>query len=135
MPGLKKGCEKHPNTGRKKGGLNKRTEEARALAERLGFNPLELLAHFAMGNWEALGYPGPTKTIVTAEGSFEVDRIDEALRQKSAKDAIPFIYPQLKSVEVAGDANSFQSFAQMIAALVKEESGKAQTEDTEENIS
>jgi hypothetical protein len=122
-----KGQKRSPNEGRKKGTPNKRTEEAQALAERLGVDPLAILLHFASGNWEALKLDGPTKTIYTAEGdAVEVDRIDESLRQKSAKDALPYIRPQLKSIELSGEAaeGAFNSFAGVVAALIKEDAQK-----------
>jgi hypothetical protein len=88
-----------------------------------------------MGNWKALGYDKPTKTIYSAEGMpIEVDRIDEALRQKSAKDAAPFLLPQLKSMELTGDAGAAAAMAltQMLAsAVAKKESKNAGNGGTE----
>lgn len=122
--GWPKGVPRPVGAGRKKGVPNKRTWEARALADRLGVDPLELALLFAKGDWKALGYDGPTKTVVTADGQrVQVDRIDEQLRSQNAQRAIPYLYPQLKSLELTGDAakNSALSFASMVAALVKTE--------------
>lgn len=98
----------HPRYGgRAKGTPNKRTWDARALAERLGVDPLEILLNFAKGDYKALGYNTATKTVVDADGNqVQVDRIDEGMRQKAAKDAAPFIWPQLKGIELSGDASS-----------------------------
>ena len=109
--------------GRQKGTPNKATLDARDTIARLGFNPVEAMVHWATGNWQALGYDKGTKTIYSAEGMpIEVDRIDEQLRQKSTKDLLPYVCPQLKAVELsAGDGeNPFASFAQLVAGLVKE---------------
>jgi hypothetical protein len=115
----------HPRYGgRAKGTKNKDTQTAQQLAAELGVCPLTILLHFAQGNWKALGYPEATRKIFTADGDpVDVDVISPDLRQKSAKDALPFLRPTLKSVEVTGDAASsaFNSFAQMVAGLVDQE--------------
>jgi len=121
MP-FKPGPDPNRAKGRPKGTLNKKTWEARAIAERLGFCPVETLVAWAQGDWQKLGYDSRTKTVVTKDGErVEVDRIDEQLRQKSAKDLVPFLLPQLKAIEVSGEGGDvLNTFAQMVAALVKE---------------
>lgn len=112
--------------GRAKGTPNKRTWEAREVAERLGFCPIEALIHWARGDWKALGYDKGTKTVVLEDGgTLEVDRIDENLRQKSTKDVVGYLYPQLKSVELGGDAGDAiaQSLTALIAGAQGSESG------------
>lgn len=109
--------------GRPKGSLNKRTEEAQFIAARLKIDPFEIMLHFAAGNWKELGYDSPQKEISIGEGqTLFVDRIDEQLRQKAAKDALPYLRPQLKSVELTGDAaeSAAMNFAAMIARLDSE---------------
>ncbi len=90
--------------GRAKGTSNKATEEARDILARMNFKPLEAMVHWARGDWQALGLAGPTKTISIGEGqTLEVDRIDEVLRQKSTKEILPYVYPQLKAVDLSGE--------------------------------
>lgn len=116
--------------GRQKGTPNKRTWEARAICERLNFDPLEQLVAWATGDWKKLGYTSPTKTIVDADGNqVQVDRIDEALRQKSTKEVVPYIYPQLKAIEHSGDAGALAaaSLAQLAAVLVANKDAEQNT--------
>lgn len=108
--------------GRVKGTKNKRTWEARELAAKLGFDPLQQLILWAKGDWKKLGYKTATKTILSSDGfRVEVDRIDENLRQKSTRDLVPYLYPQLKSVEITGDAAAAaaMTLTQLIAATAK----------------
>lgn len=116
------------NAGRKKGTPNKRTWEARAIAERLGFCPVEQLVAWAQGDWKKLGYPGPTKIVVTKDGDrVEVDRIDEQLRQKSARDLVPYLLPQLKSIELGGDAA--EKIASTLTGLISAAAGEGAGDD------
>ncbi len=116
--GFEKGKPRHPDAGRRAGTKNKRTEEAQALCERLGVDPLEILLLMAKGDWKALGYEDKQKLIPIGDGqTLLVDRIDEQLRQKAAKDALPYVRPQLKSVELTGEAaqNAVASITQAMA--------------------
>lgn len=100
--GPEKGTPKPPGSGRKKGTRNKKTEDAQALADRLGVDPFAILLHYASRNYEALGIP-ETRTKYTASGMpYEEDSISTELAQKSAKDATPYLRPVLKSVELSG---------------------------------
>ena len=76
-------------TGRPKGSRNKRTEDIEQMLERLGCNPLEVLAMIAINDKDGLG---------------EEQDISIALRQKAASDLMPYIAPKLRSsqVEVTG---------------------------------
>lgn len=100
-----KGKTNNPN-GRPKGIQDKRTTEAREIAERLGFCPFTILAHYAMRNHEALGLP-ETQTKYVGKGdniqAIEEYTITPELSQKSAKDAAKFILPELKSIEYKSD--------------------------------
>ena len=89
--------------GRKEGTPNKRTLEAREIAEKLGVNPLEICLMFAAGDWEGLGYPSADVTKVLKDGgTINVDTIPPELRQKSAKDVLGYLFPQLKAIELTG---------------------------------
>ncbi len=78
-----------PGAGRPKGSRNKRTEDIEDMLERLGCNPLEVLAMIAINDKASLG---------------EEKDIPIALRQKAASDLMPYIAPKLRSsqVEVTG---------------------------------
>lgn len=98
---------KDPSTflrkGRPPGSRNKRTLDAKGLAERLGVDPLEVLLRFANADWKGLGYDSPTHTKVTLTGvEVEVLCIDPDNRRKAAADAAPYIYPKLKNIEHSG---------------------------------
>jgi hypothetical protein len=99
---FKPGMPRPENSGRKPGTPNKKTQELRDLADKLGVNPFEILLHFAKGNWEALGYEGPTVTKVTQGGVVVEDRISPELRSSSAREACKYLFPQLKAVEHSG---------------------------------
>lgn len=93
-------AKKTPGSGRTKGTPNKRTLEAREIAERMGFCAIESLIHWARGDWKALGYESGTVTRSAESGeTFEVDRISPELRQKSVNDAAKYLYPTLKATE------------------------------------
>ena len=124
-PGHKK------SKGRPKGVRNKRTQEVAEIIANLDFCPVTALVHFAKGNWEALGYKTPQKEISIGDGkTLWVDRIDEQLRQKSAKELMPYVFPQLKGIEFKGEAgeNLIQSFTQLMAQAAKEDSNGDGTE-------
>lgn len=69
-----------PGAGRKKGGRNRLTEEARQIAKKTGITPLEFLL-------EAM-----------QDDSLPLDK-----RIDAAKAAAPYVHPKLSSVEVSGD--------------------------------
>lgn len=92
-----------PKTGgRVKGTLNKRSFDARALAESRGVDPLEILLDVAAGDWEALGYDLGFITKVNMGIEYEEDVITLDHRITAATQAAKYIYPQLKSVELTG---------------------------------
>lgn len=98
---MEKGKTNNPN-GRPRGLPDKRTTQAKEIAERLGFCPFTILAHYAMRNHEALGLPEYQKRFIgKGENIQEVEEytISPELSQKSAKDAAKFLLPELKSVE------------------------------------
>jgi hypothetical protein len=99
---MEKGHTNNPN-GRPKGALNKASQEAKDIAERLGCKPFEVLCLFAMGDFAALGYSEyQTKVIGKGAESTTIDEltISPELRQKSARDACKYLHPELRSVEV-----------------------------------
>ncbi len=72
-----------PGAGRKKGALNKRTQEIVAAAKSDGITPLEFLL-----------------------ATMRDESRDYAQRLSAAKDAAPYMHPRLANVEVKGDAES-----------------------------
>lgn len=109
--GFKKGEPRPANAGRKKGSVNQKTQDARALAERLGVDPLEILFHFASRNWKALGYSTEYQTKVLKDGgTLEVERITPEMRLNAAKEAVRYVYPQTKAVELKNGTEDAQGF-------------------------
>lgn len=98
--------------GRKKGTPNKATQDVQAICERLKCNPIEIKCHFANGDWNALGYDGPTQTRVTAQGiKVEEDVIPPELRFAAAKELSNYLYPKRKAVEHSGkDGEALPAF-------------------------
>lgn len=55
-----------------------------------------------MGDWEALGYDGPTREIVTPNGRIiDVDVIEPETRLHAAGKAADFLYPKRKAIELS----------------------------------
>jgi hypothetical protein len=88
--------------GRVAGTANKRTYDARALAEKKGVDPLEILLDIASNNWEALGYDKAYITKVNLGIEYEEAVISLEERSRAAKESAKYIYPQLKSIEHTG---------------------------------
>lgn len=120
---FKKGEPRPENAGRKKGSVNKKTQDARELAKRLGVDPLEILFHFASRNWKALGYNSETHTKVLKDGgTLEVERITPEMRLKAATEAVRYIYPQTKAVELKASEESGPGFKIVLEDYTKKES-------------
>lgn len=94
---------KHTKTGgRKPGTPNKKALEVREIIEELGVNPIEILAHFMMNDYEALGYK-ETQTMVTKSGSeVQVLTISPELRASCAKEIASYVYAKRRAIEVTG---------------------------------
>lgn len=91
--------------GRPKGSPNKKSHEARELAEELGINPLEVLLYFTSGDWASLGYEDRTKTMHATDGTpYEVDVITPEMRLRAASEVCQYLYPKRKSVEIENDS-------------------------------
>jgi hypothetical protein len=117
-----------PKTGgRQKGTPNKVSAAQRidaiAIAEQLECNPFEVILNFVKGDWRALGYQSPTKTLFTAEGTpYEVDVITPEMRLSAAKEATQYLIPKKKALEISGDINlELARKAEEFAQLTKEE--------------
>lgn len=99
---FKKGDKKPEISGRRTGTPNKKTLDARSLAERLKIDPLEILFHFANKDWKALGYEEETTTKVLKDGgTIQIERITAEMRLTAAKEAVRYVYPQTKAVELS----------------------------------
>lgn len=99
---FEKGKPRPEKAGRKAGVPNKRTFDARALVERMGFDPLEFLVYTAQENWEALGYKASFLTKVNLGIEYEEPVITFDDRLDAAKTLAKYLYPQLKSIEHTG---------------------------------
>ena len=75
--------------GRKRGSITKRTAEAREVAAKLGFHPIEFLAIVAMRG-----------VIPNADGT--ETPVDAAMRLDAAKAAAPYLVPKLAQTAVVG---------------------------------
>ena len=89
-----------PGAGRPRGSKGRRTEDIETMLERLGCNPLEVLAMIAINDKKGLG---------------EEKDIAIALRQRAASDLMPYIAPKLRSsqVEVTGSPEDRRLIVQM----------------------
>lgn len=104
----KKGLPK--TGGRKKGQPNKKTEELRECAKRLGVNPFEVLLLFAEGNWKALGYDKEKFVSgINEYGQWYKWTIDPAVRSKAAAEACQYLNPKRKAIEHSGEIKSPES--------------------------
>jgi hypothetical protein len=99
---MKKGTTNNPK-GRPKGVEDKRNLGVKAIAERLGCDPFEVLIHFAKGDAESLGYPEErTRTGKNGETYTEYS-ITPEMRLQAAKEASQYLYPKRKAVEHTGE--------------------------------
>lgn len=81
---------KRPKTGgRKPGSPMKRTEQAREIADRMGFHPVEFLCHVAL-HGEMPNPDGPPT------------KVDNAARLDAAKSVAPYLVPKLSASQVTG---------------------------------
>lgn len=93
--------------GRPKGAPNKVTGRARELAAKMGVDPLEILLMFAKGDWQGLGFSNAFVEKMVASGkSYCEDRIPAELRCSAAKEAVKYIYPTQKSVDISSEDGS-----------------------------
>ncbi len=74
--------------GRQKGTPNKKTVQLKERAQRLGFDPFEMLLRVAKGDWQGLELDGP---------------ISIELRVRAACEACKYLYPQRKAIEVSDE--------------------------------
>ncbi len=101
--------------GRQKGTPNKRTFDARALAEKIGVDPLEVLLMAAKRDWKGLGYKSSfTKKLSNTGAAIKVDTIDPYLQIQAAKEAAKFLYPSLKAIEIKGSETNPLEFYLMM---------------------
>ena len=99
---FKKGEPRPKNAGRKAGSINKRSFDARALAEAKGCDPLEILIDIAKGDWASLGYESESIKKVNLGIEYKEAVITLDNRMNAANEAAKYIYPQLKSMELTG---------------------------------
>lgn len=118
--------------GRTKGTVNKASVPLAERAAALGIDPFDVLLFFAAGDWQKLGYDAEqVPSSYSEHGTVHKYTIDPGVRAKAAGEACNFLYPKLKAIEHSGDTNSFQSFAQMVAGLVKEQNASQQDAESE----
>lgn len=85
------------STGRPLGSPNKRTLELQDIAERLDFNPIEMLILFAKGDWAALGYENECYFKETPVGEVKLNYvISPEMRLAALKEVSPYLYAKLK---------------------------------------
>jgi hypothetical protein len=89
--------------GRQKGTPNKKTQDVMEVCERLGLNPIEVLARFALGDWNGLGYESAQIEVNHTEyGSVLKYTIDPGVRSKCAAELASYIFPKRKAIEHSG---------------------------------
>lgn len=99
------GAKGKPKTGgMKKGFKFPETLNAEAIARELNCDPFEVLIRFTAGDWEGLGYDSPEVTKVLKDGgTIMVERITPEMRLTAAKEAVRYLYPQRKAIEMSTD--------------------------------
>ena len=96
--------------GRQKGTPNKKTFDAKLIAEQLDCDPFEILVHFAKGDADALGYKGGT--------------IPPDMRLQAAKEASQYLYPKRKAVEHSGEIKGG-----LLGEILQEINGSADSQE------
>jgi hypothetical protein len=86
------GTPKPPNSGRKPGSKNKRTEALEALKGKVRLDPLDFFRAVLEADLAVLGGDAPT--------------LDQ--RVTAAKELAGYLYPKLKAVEVTGDVGELK---------------------------
>jgi len=93
--------------GRTKGTPNRKTEEAEAIARKLGCNPIEILCRFAMDDWKKLGYNEQSSKFLTQKGELiEKPLITPEIRMKAASELAQYLYPKRKAIEHSGEISA-----------------------------
>lgn len=93
--------------GRKKGTLNKKTQDQLEIAKKHKISPFEILLFFASGDWKALGFKSETKIRYTSSGEgYEVPHITPEHRLKAASECCQYLYPKRKSIQITNDINT-----------------------------
>lgn len=101
----KKTAKKNPKTqkgvkygGRKKGTPNKKTFDAKLIADKMGIDPFECLMHFVTGNAKALNMEETTEKVI-GNTMIEVLTITPEMRLQATKEACSYLYPKRKAIE------------------------------------
>ena len=93
--------------GRPKGSKNIRTFNAEELASRMDVDPLEILIHFATGNYKALGYENECYFKEGPSGEIKMGYvISPELRASSAEKACRYLYSQKQAVALTAGADT-----------------------------
>lgn len=115
---------KPKGSGRTKGTPNKRTQNAKELAEQLGVDPLEILLRAAAGDYKFFGFQEKSlkigKAVVRDFITFE-DRVN------AAADAAPYIYGKRRYVDEEGNTG-----IQSLEKILNEIDGTISEEDESE---
>src|ERR1041385_5969614 len=103
---FEKGAKKPENSGRKPGSVNRIKQISKEKAEELGIDPFEILLLFAANRWYELGYNHRTTIITTESGTtYEKDVITPELRVQAAKEAVQYLIPKQRALDVSGNIN------------------------------
>ena len=89
--------------GRPKGSVNKERELFQEKARELGIDLFKTLLLFSAGDWKALGYEAEAAPSAIGQfGTVYKYTIDPAVRLKATTEAMNYIAPKLRSIEVTG---------------------------------
>lgn len=92
------GCEKPRDSGRRPGQPNRDTLRLKELVDRLGCDPIEVLARVAMGDAVGLGLLPVGSPAADAQLALPI-----SLRVKAASELAGYIWPKRKALEVSMD--------------------------------
>lgn len=96
----------YPPPGRPTGAGHRRNNDLIKMAREMGVDPFRFLLEVVRGNWQAMGYDGPMRTVPTKDGDLQVESIPLDLRVKAAREACQYLYARRKAIEISTEGGA-----------------------------